>query len=263
MPLEIHPDLILPPDKTVLWRYMDIRKFLLLLEYRSLWFPRGDQFEDPLEGCYTDVEVEDLRSLDTTAGPKFSDSALQSTEFMRTTSYVSCWRAGENESMAMWDLYGKGGGLAVKTTAGHLKEAIAESRLRIFLGWVEYVDMGLSSLRDRGPMAMFFRKDQSYEHEKEVRAVIWDQSLISKNADDALIAARLRTDYPSWGSNPFVLRKGDGERGINVEFSADRFITEVVVGPREEPLFARLVESILSRYKLPIKLTPSIRLKPR
>jgi hypothetical protein len=35
-----------------------------------------------------------------------------------------------------------------------------------------------------------FRKDSSYEHEKEVRAVIWDAEIVSRNMSDALIAAR-------------------------------------------------------------------------
>jgi hypothetical protein len=165
--------------------------------------------------------------------------------------------------MAMWDLYSKGGGVAVKTTVGHLKQAIAESGLRIFLGWVDYVDMSLTTLRDRGPLTMFFRKDISYEHEKEVRAVIWDQDLISRNSSDALVAARSRSDYPSSGSNPFILRKGDGERGVKVKFAADRFVTEVVIGPREEPSFEGLIKSILGRYGLKIKVTPSKRLAPR
>ncbi len=65
MPLELHRDLILPPDATTLWRYMGFAKFIDLLETQTLWFPRTDQFEDPLEGTYTDAEIEHLRSLDT------------------------------------------------------------------------------------------------------------------------------------------------------------------------------------------------------
>ncbi len=63
MPLEPHSDLILPPDGTLLWRYLDFAKFMHLLESRSLWFPRTDQFEDPLEGTFTDAEIEHLQSL--------------------------------------------------------------------------------------------------------------------------------------------------------------------------------------------------------
>jgi hypothetical protein len=139
MAFEQHPDLILPPADTTLWRYMDLAKFLLLLETKSLWFPRADQFEDPLEGTYTDGELEDLRALE---GADFSLSGLsppigkgfhRKPQAMRLPAYVSCWRASRTESMAMWDLYGRGGvTVALKTTVKKLKNAISESPFQVF-----------------------------------------------------------------------------------------------------------------------------------
>jgi hypothetical protein len=266
MPLEPHSSLFLPPDDTILWRYMDLAKFLLLLESQSLWFSRADQFEDPLEGTYTDAEIQQLRSLDATntALPsQISESYLRGARQMRATAYVSCWRAGGAESMEMWDLYGRGGAtIAVKTTIGNLKAAISESPLRIFLAEVKYVDWDLAPF-DNNNLVMCFRKDSSYEHEKEVRAVIWDVDLICRNMPDALMAARSRSDYPSSGSNPFTLQKLDGQRGIEVPFDPARFLTEVVVGPRETHSIGKLLKSILGRYGLKTKMSISNRLTPR
>jgi hypothetical protein len=266
MPLEPHPNLVLPPDDTVLWRYMDFSKFLLLLETQSLWFSRADQFEDPLEGTFTDAEIEHLRSLDATntALPSLiSEGYLRGPQQMRATAYVSCWRAGQAESMAMWDLYGKGGGtVAVKTTIGNLKEAISESPLRIFLAEVKYVDWSLAPF-DNNSLVMCFRKDSSYEHEKEIRAVIWDVDIIGRNMSDALIAARSRSDYPNSGSDPFILQRLDGQLGIEVPFDPARFVTEVVVGPRETHSVVGLVKKVLDRYGLKTKMTMSNRLTSR
>jgi hypothetical protein len=266
MPLEPHPELILPPDDTVLWRYMDFAKFVDLLEKQSLWFTRTDQFEDPLEGTYTDAEIEHLRSLDAknaTLGLPMSDGYLRGPKYMRTTAYASCWRAGAEESLAMWDLYGKGSGIvAVKTTVGELTQAIAESPLRIFLGKVNYVDWNLAPWHNNA-LVMCFRKDSSYRHEAEVRAVIWDEGIMARNMSDALLAARSRSGYPRSGSDPFLLRKEDGQHGIEVPFPTARFIREVVIGPRERPWVAGLVESVLKRYRLDIKKTISNRLTPR
>ena len=114
---------------------------------------------------------------------------------MRVTAYVSCWRAGQAESMAMWDLYGKGSvTVAVKTTIGNLKKAISESPRQIFLAEVKYIDWSLAPF-DNNSLVMCFRKDSSYEHEKEIRAVIWDVERIGRNMSDALMAARSRSDY--------------------------------------------------------------------
>jgi hypothetical protein len=262
LPLELHRDLVLPPDATILWRYVDFAKFIDLLERQSLWFSRTDQFEDPLEGTYTDAEIEHLRSLDS-PGLRISDGYLNGPKYMRTTAYVSCWRAGEGESMAMWDLYNKGSGIvAVKTTVENLKLALAESSRRTFLGRVKYLKWDLASW-DNNTLAMCFRKDSSYEHEKEVRAVIWDKDIVARNMSDAIEAARSRSDYPNSGSDPFILRKGDGQHGVYVPFSPARFVTDVVVGPRERRWVAGLVESVLKRYALDINMTISNRLTPR
>ena len=266
MPFEPHPELILPPDDTVLWRYMDFAKFLDLLEKQSLWFSRLDQFEDPLEGTLTDAEIEHLRSVDADNAaqgmPPISDGYLRGTKYMRTTAYACCWRAGAWESLAMWDIFGKGSGIvAVKTTVGNLKQAIAESHLRIFLGEVNYLAWNLAPWQLNG-LVMCFRKDSSYQHEAEVRAIAWDVDIVGRNMSDALIAAQSRSDYPT-NSDPFVLRKEDGQPGIEVPLAAARFITEVVIGPREKAWVAGLVERVLKRYGLEIKMTISNRLTPR
>ncbi len=165
--------------------------------------------------------------------------------------------------MATWDLYGKGSGIvAVKTTVENLKLAITESPLRIFLGRVKYLDWSLASW-DNNSLVMCFRKDSSYEHEDEVRAVVWDPDIRGRNMSDALMAARLRSDYPNSGLDPFLLRNEDGELGIAVSFVAARFVKGVVVGPREGRWVATLVESVLRRYGLTIKPTISNRLTPR
>lgn len=251
MPYEPHSELILPPDDTILWRYMDFARFLQLLERKSLWFARPDQFEDPLEGTFTDGEVEHLRSLDaksTVPGLSISGGYLKGSQHMRTEAYVSCWRAGVAESLAMWDLYGKGSGIvAVKTNVGDLKQALNESPHHIFLGKVKYVDWNLAPW-DINALAMCCRKDFSYQHEAEVRAILWDIEIIGRNMSDALIAARLRKDYPDAVPDPFLLQKDAGISGMEVSFDPERFITEIVVGPREKAWVAGLVEDVLKKY---------------
>ena len=37
-------------DSTIIWRYLDLAKFLDLLENQFLFFCRADKFSDPLEG---------------------------------------------------------------------------------------------------------------------------------------------------------------------------------------------------------------------
>jgi len=47
------PDLVLPEDDCVIWRYMELWKFLCMLKEQSIFFSRADkQTADPLEGKY-------------------------------------------------------------------------------------------------------------------------------------------------------------------------------------------------------------------
>lgn len=96
------------------------------------------------------------------------------------------------------------------------------------------------------PLARCFRKDASYEHENEVRAVILRPTHHH--------AKRVSSD-------PFTLL--DGKLGIEVSFDPARFLDEVVIGPRETHAIAELVKKLLVKYGLKIKVTVSDRLKPR
>jgi hypothetical protein len=49
MPYMEHPQIATPPDETPIWRYMDLPKFLLMLEQKSLYFSLLSEFEDKWE----------------------------------------------------------------------------------------------------------------------------------------------------------------------------------------------------------------------
>lgn len=131
MPYESHPILVTPTDSTVLWRYLDFVKLLDLLERQVLWFARADTFEDPLEGGWTDAEIEHFRSLPTVPTPfrnrLIGESYISGARAFYRSTFISCWCAGSHESMAMWDIYRREGPvIAVKSTVGLANVRFAE-----------------------------------------------------------------------------------------------------------------------------------------
>lgn len=135
----------------------------------------------------------------------------------------------------MWDLYGKGSGIvAVKTTVGLLRRALDSLPQQVFVAAVNYVDWS-AALWDNNMLVMCARKDLSYEHESEVRAMVWD----------CLALAR------------------PNELGISVPFDPATFLTEVVVGPREQLWVTPLVDEVLRRYGMTLPVSTSNRLKRR
>jgi hypothetical protein len=150
---------------------MDFAKFIEMLESRTLWFVRVDQLGDPLEGTHTDAERAGIQKNLPVATSRALFDVFQSS---RSELYVNCWRSGSTESLAMWDLYGKGSGIvAIKSTVGRLREAVARYDKAVYISEVRYVDWNDAPGLDNVLVACS-RKDLSYQHEREVRAIIDD-----------------------------------------------------------------------------------------
>jgi hypothetical protein len=246
MPYEEHPELNTPPDETVIWRYMDFAKFVQLLEYRTLWFTRADRFEDPLEGSWTDAELDHLKTFGRPADapplPRLQ-GLLATSGLFRHSIYVNCWRASSGESLAMWDLYGKGNGiLAVKSTVGILKQQFVGTGKRIYLARVQYTDWSKAPWNSNC-LVMCARKDTSYQHESEFRAMIWETQNMGSICDGAL-----QCRHP---------------HGLEISVDPGRLISELVVGPREMDWVLPLVKRVLLRYECSIPVSSSDRLKKR
>jgi hypothetical protein len=81
---------------------MNTPKFLAFLNNSSIYFPRGDQFQDKFEGQFT-------ASLKHSIEQSYKDNKIDFTyEKFRTTLrqrvFISCWHQSDNESMAMWSV---------------------------------------------------------------------------------------------------------------------------------------------------------------
>jgi hypothetical protein len=119
----------------------------------------------------------------------------------------------------------------VKSTVGLLREAVASYDQAVFISKVRYIDwserLGLDNV-----LVACSRKELSYQHEGEVRAIVSD----------------------------IVPRP---EAGMAVPVDINSLVTEIMVGPREKEWVVRLVEQIKKRYDLPQSVVASDRLKPR
>ena len=81
----------------LVWRYMDLPKFLDLMQTSELHFTRLDQLEDPYEHA---IQM----------------AACRRKPFDSETMYVNCWILSEYESAAMWTNYGGNSGIALQSS---------------------------------------------------------------------------------------------------------------------------------------------------
>ena len=115
-------------NETVLWRYMDLSKFVSLLSKKSLWLARADTFKDQSEGKFHFEMRETLKE----AYKKFifhKDDMVEDENdfqnFLIKNAYISCWHKNDHENMAMWEIYSQSTeAVAIKTTVQDLVSSI-------------------------------------------------------------------------------------------------------------------------------------------
>lgn len=237
-----------PEPSSKLWRYMDFTKYMSLLSSRGLYFTRADCFEDNFEGAkglkknkakwdlfYLEFFRSAIKSLPGKYNCKLSDSEIdeqahkllrdmeESGETDKRRTFVSCWHESEHESEAMWRLYSSflANAIVVRTSYQSLYMSLGCDP-SIKIGRIEYIDMknDYADINDA-----FWKKRKSFEHEREVRALLLDDEC--------------------------------QDRGKLVPCNLEVLIEEVSVSPKAPPWFIHLLNSVNDKYGIAVKVSPS------
>lgn len=95
-----NPNINLPENcDTVVWKYLDLSKFLDLLMSKKLFMSRSDKFEDQYEGTFSEPTFEEIRKISEN-NPEFLDIYKS----QRKNVVISGWHINEYESFAMWQI---------------------------------------------------------------------------------------------------------------------------------------------------------------
>lgn len=284
MAYEPHSNYLTPPDDFIVRRFIDLAKFLDLLENRQLYFCRADLLEDHREGRLTDFERAQIRDAH-----EDTESLIRRFESFREEFYVNCWYAGEDESIAMWKFFGDSGySLAIGSTIGTIKKTLAQVAGPVYVGKVDYLDWSRqSSPAAHNVIGMMVRKSRAYLHENEVRLVIcplWQ--LPSGDAGGGLdtvppspainvervanqMAAALRAVSPTlevppdqlrWICIDAILKSAHNESlerkplGVTIPVDPNELVTELIVGPDVPDWVYKLLCSVSLRYGLSARI---------
>ena len=213
-------------DTQVLWRYLDAAKFLDLLHSQSLFFTRGDQFEDKFEGAFTkSIKQAIEQSYRTNKIDFFYDEFKKR---LRERVFLNCWHANADDSMAMWSIYGRSAiAVAITTTVARLRDTIEELHLpyHVSIARVQYVKHWRDpKLRINPYSNVFAYKVKAYDFEKEVRVIV-DRF---HDEFDATI--------PEWG--------------MPIKVSLRKLLGSIVVAPEAPPWFLELVRGVSQKYEV-------------
>ncbi len=163
------PDIQLPADyDTVVWKYLDLSKFVDLLLYRKLFMSRSDKFEDQYEGTFSEPTFEEIKKL-SADNPDFLDFY----KTRRKNVVVSSWHLNQYESFAMWQIFTqKTEGLAIQSTLGRLQKALVrEKKYEQHIGQVHYIDYKKEYIPFENSFFPFMFKRKSFVYEREIRII--------------------------------------------------------------------------------------------
>ena len=173
---EKRDDIVTPPDEAIVWRYMNLEKLLALLATNRLFLSRLDRVRDPWEGVWPGSVVHELKGR---LKPEQLTAFLRSSEGLKTSMFVSCWHEAAHESAALWSQYASGAGLAVKSSIARIKRAISGGP-NYHIGRIDYsyFKTNAHEVPDVNALILPFLKRESFEHEREVRILVWDPNRI-------------------------------------------------------------------------------------
>jgi hypothetical protein len=220
------PNIKLPEDPdTIVWKYLDLSKFLDLLLSKKLFMSRSDKFEDQYEGTFSEPTFEEIKKL-----------AINNPEFLnyykthREKVAISSWHINEYESFAMWQIFTQNSeGLAIQSTIGRLQKALKpETNLKQYIGQVNYIDYKKEYIPFDDLFFPFLFKRKSFQYEREVR-------IISDTSDTAITI-------------------NDGIK-INVDIS--QLIDKIYIHPKSENWYKNLVIELVSKLGFDIAIEKS------
>ncbi|MEW5675107.1 hypothetical protein ABGT15_02220 [Flavobacterium enshiense] len=211
-----NPNIKLPenPD-TVIWKYMDLSKFLDILISGKMFMSRSDKFEDQYEGTFSEPTFEEIKKISEN-NPKFLDYYKSH----RENVVISSWHTNEYESFAMWQVFTKNNeGLAIQSTVGRLKEALAlERNFEQYIGEVNYIDYKKELIPFDDVFFPFLFKRKSFQYENEVR-VISDVTAQNLTIND----------------------------GLKISVDINKLIETIYIHPKSENWYKKLVIEVVSK----------------
>ena len=219
-------DSINTPDKSlIIWRYLDLWKFLDIIDNRKLYMSRADTFEDKFEGripLSKEIKLKDdhpLKNIDS-----FSESSL------KKSSYITCWCSEQNETYPMWKIYSDyRQGLAIKSTVGDLIDSISKNEKKQYIRKIKYVNPKENYFFKGNTYQLFFEKLDYFVFENEIRII---------------------TSLP-YKDNRALLEL---PQGTKIDTDPEIIINEIYLAPLADKNFKELIELKLREINLDIEV---------
>ncbi|MDN3707589.1 DUF2971 domain-containing protein [Myroides ceti] len=214
----------IPSDDTLVWKYMDLSKFLDLLLSEKMFMSRSDKFEDQYEGTFSEPTYEEIKKL-----LKDNPEYLDAYKSKRKNIVISSWHTNYYESYAMWQVFTKNNeGLAIQSTIGKLKQSLIEERIPQNIGEVNYIDYKKEHIPFDDDFFPFLFKRKSFQYENELR-ILADVTPLDINVNE----------------------------GVKIQVDVHTMIEKLYIHPKSENWYKKLVIEIVTKLGFEFEIEKS------
>ncbi|UYW01563.1 hypothetical protein K5I29_01140 [Flavobacterium agricola] len=213
-------------NETIIWKYLDLSKFLDLLISRKMFLSRSDKFEDQYEGTFSEPTFEEIKEL-----LKNKPDYLSNYKAQRKNIVISSWHANAHESFAMWQIFTKNNeGLAIQSTIGKLQNSVEyqDRAIDLQIGEVNYIDYKKEYIPFTDKYFPYLYKRKSFQYENEVR-LIGDATQLNKSVND----------------------------GLKIDIDPNHLIERLYIHPRSLNWYKNLVQTIVLRLGYSFEIAKS------
>jgi hypothetical protein len=215
------------PNRFV-WRYLSFGRFVWMLHTKSLWMARVDRLGDDWEMRVSETELRQMVDRNVLTADRRQarrEMILAAILRARTWWYANCWTASDDESHAMWSIYGTSTeGVAVRTTLATLSESIIDAHLKA----VRYRRFEPHVEVQRTPIRLITRKRPEFSYEREYR----------------IVAERRPAQLPSDARGAWL----SGPVGFQMPWDPEQHVKEILVHPGADAAFRVAVEATIEKF---------------
>jgi hypothetical protein len=220
-----------------IWRYMDLAKYLDMLETSSLYFSRSDQLNDPYEGSLSMSSLEIYKEQLKHYPPEVGDAFQNFRNLAKGWIFINCWHMNDIESTAMWKIYGESkGSIAIQSTKNKLLQFIPKNK-KNSVGIVKYIDYQVDTIPEGSILKQFLYKRKNFEYEKELRALSFEPDITEDGVEH--------------------LDRMSIKLGKHIRIDLQNLIEKVYVAPTSQDWFYQLVQRITEKYGLNVEINKS------
>lgn len=237
-----------PSADKLIWRYMDMAKYVSLITRKQLFFCRATKFDDPFEGDLSRVTQADLMEWylsdiplrkrtpeDIEQAQKKLSDYVGFMKRLKHSTTINSWHQNDHENFAMWKIYSNwNSGLAVVTNFGRAREALNKASEFVYGGLVNYIEEEKEVVNQGNTFNHFMTKRSQFSYENEVRFI---HELRDKrnNSNDPV----------------------DGLNGIYIDIELTTLINKIYIAPQAGQWLKDALIDINRKYGIDVEIMQS------